>query len=280
MNWERAKTWLITAFFLLDLVLGWQVYQSRVEFLGYVESYDDLLANTKTLLAEHGLSLATSVPSIHPSMPSLHADFPNPSIAQLAQTAFRNAKTIEVNLREGTAQAPEGNLLLLGNGMWQVRYTKSPQIPPGGTVTAMPIIWHGSDFTLDQAASSTGTQVFTERYQNYPIFDAELIVSISNNTVTAYSQSALTNINAVGGVKPVITALDALNSLANTIDKSTGQTDNRILKIDLGYIRKVSVPPSNSPSPPSNYWFPVWRIVTDVHMYFVNALTGEVDISS
>ena len=91
-----------------------------------------------------------------------------------------------------------------------------------------------------------------------------------------YQQSLYGTPKPVGSPKPIISALDALNSLANTVDKSAERQDNVIEDIDLGYALKS--PGSAATSAIStNYWFPVWRIVTINNTYYVNAFTGEIE---
>ncbi|MCF8565675.1 two-component system regulatory protein YycI [Alicyclobacillus tolerans] len=279
MNWETAKTWLIAAFFILDLVLGWQLYQGRQEIIGYTESYSDLLANTKTLLAEHGFSLDAAVPTTHPDMPSLHADPSAPDLKSLAHDVFPQAKSVTVDPTTQVASTASGKVKYLGSGQWQVSFNKPVRIAGSSLSPVMSTIWHGTDYVSDPVLSQSDSMAFLQAYNGYPIFDAPLWVDVSGNNVMGYTQSAIANISPVGQAKPIISALDALDSLANVVDKSTSSTDNRILRVDLGYARKAAANPSPNAAA-STYWFPVWRVVTTGQVYFVNALTGEVETSS
>lgn len=277
MNWETAKTWLISIFLILDLVLGWMWLQSRNATQGYVESESDLLANTKTLLAEHGLALETSVPTSSPDMASLHANYPNVSLKTLAKVAFPGAKVTSVDNTADIITTKTGSLRMMSAGDWDVSYNRPLPYPPKGLMTLATRIWHSSNYATDSASDSPGTTVLVQRYNGYSMYDVNVLLQTQSHTLLGYTQNLMTNITTVGAPKPVISALDALDSLAVSVDKSTNGADNRILKMDLGYLRKVATNPFGSPTSPSNYWFPVWRVVTTNQTYYINAFSGEVE---
>lgn len=277
MNWETAKTWLISIFLLLDILLGWMWLQSRNTMQGYVESESDLLANTKTLLAEHGLALETSVPSNSPDMASLHASYPNVSMKALAKVAFPTAKVLSIDNAAQILTTNEGSVRMMSAGSWDVSYNHPIAYPKHGLMTLINRVWRSADYVPDPASDSQGTTVLVERYNGYSMYDVEVLLQTQSHVLLGYTQSLMTAITAVGAPKPVISALDALDSLAVSVDKTTNGADNRILKMDLGYLRKVPTNPFGSPTSPSNYWFPVWRVVTTNQTYYINAFSGEVE---
>ncbi len=287
MNWEMAKNWLIIAFFLLDLILGWQVYESRKELRSYVESYSDQVANTKTLLAEHGFSLKASVPTAHPDMSFLRADFTTPSLSSLAKAAFPNSKVYAVNSAEA-AQSEQGVLKVVDKGQWTATYRILPEVAPEDPATISKYFWNGDGYILDDRKpirddkDGHGDRVnFVMHVDSFPIFDATATAVVKDRHLLEYSQVFLGNIAPSGDTKPTITALDALNSLANSVDKSMLRPDNRIIDIKLGYYHKIpNAAGQSSGMPATTYWFPVWRIVTEQRVFYVNAFTGEVDIPS
>jgi regulatory protein YycI of two-component signal transduction system YycFG len=286
MNWEMAKNWLIVAFFLLDLILGWQVYESRKELKSYVESYSDQVANTRTLLAEHGFSLDASVPANHPDMSFLRADFSTPSLASLAKTTFPNSKTYTVEQGEGV-QSEQGVLKLLDNGQWTVTYRVLPEVSSEDPSTISRYFWNGQGYVLDDSRSARDDKeghgarlAFLLQFDSFPIFDATATAVVKDHHLSEYTQVFLGNMATSGDKKPTITALDALNNLANAVDKSMLRPDNRIIDIKLGYYHKLPKAAGQSEGmPATTYWFPVWRIETEQQVFYVNAFTGEVDMS-
>lgn len=277
MNWETAKNWLISIFLILDISLGWQLMSSRQQIIGYEESYTDLLASTKTVLAEHSLTLAAPVPTAAPDMPSFRATFSQPALADLSGAVFPKYPIIAADATGGYVITNLGRLKILEVGTWQVVYTAPITIQ---SVSAIPsYLWHGDEYALDSAASTKQVPVFTQKYNGYPIFDVQATSDVQGNILNGFVQMSIGQISTVGDPKPIISAINALDSLANAVDKSTQYPDNKILKIDLGYARKLSVGPVGPDAQNSNYWFPVWRVSTAAQVYFINAFTGEVDTS-
>lgn len=279
MNWETTKTWLIVSFSLLDLFLGWQLVQNRQEMQSYTEPYADLLANTKTLLADHGFSLDTPVPSSAPNLSTLQATFAKPYLSDLVKEAFpKDPPALHVNTSAGTAAGTPGSIKLLGGGTWQVSYTIPQALRQSSPGEVLNWVDNGSLYHLDPILSGPGTKIFDEQYNGFPIYDATVDSTVDATHLYGYMQTELVHIAPADRAKPVITALDALDSLAQSMDKSTIGPDNKIDSITLGYAQKLNT--TSSVTAASNYWFPVWRIVSGSTVYYINAFSGEVETAS
>jgi hypothetical protein len=263
MNWETAKTWLIIAFLLLDVVLGTQVYFQRRDMLRAAASDADLLVDTRTLLAQRGFILRADVPRDRPTLASLEADPAEPSLDDLVHALLPGRDAPVLDARRGTAHRRSGLVQMVTRGEWRVTYTQ-----PLSWNSGSPPLWNVDAYAPDPSLSSRDVQVYEQVVQGYPLFDVQADVETQDKRITSIMQTAVANVRPAGGAKPVISAFDALVSLANSVDKSPGGTDNTILKVSLGYVHRL------------NYWFPVWRVVTANQIYFINAFTGEVDTSS
>ncbi|MBX6352035.1 MAG: two-component system regulatory protein YycI [Thermoflavifilum sp.] len=265
MNWERVKTWLIIAFALLDLLLGWQVWLQRQDMLQAATSDQDLLVDTRTLLAERGFVLAADVPGDKPELASLEADPAQPSLTDLAQAMLPGKDAVVADPVQGTIHRRSGMIQRVAVGEWHVTYTQPPaQAAPSGS----PPLWQPSLYQPDAALSSRDATVYEEVSGGYPLFDVQATVESQDGRITSITQTAVVNIRPAGAAKPVISAFDALVSLANSVDKPSSGADNTIVKVNLGYVHRM------------NYWFPVWRVVTHAQVYYINAFTGEVDTVS
>lgn len=279
MSWEAAKSWLIVVFLVLDLILGWQYAEARHEAASYTESYSDLVANTKTLLAEHNFSLAAAIPQEHPVMASLQTSDVQVSYKALQKAVFPNAKHPVLNQDSGVIQSSYGQLRFETTNTWRVDYTHPLQVDGKGSKALLSYVWNGANYRLDDAMSGGEFEVYDQTYEQHLLFDAQLIAHKTNGMLSGYEQTATGSIHAAGNPKPTITALEALTSLSNSVDKSGSPKDNVIEHIDLGYALKTQ---SNAGGDSSEqYWFPVWRVVTSSsQIYDVNAFTGEVNTSS
>lgn len=276
MNWEVAKNWLIAAFLILDLILGWQLYESHIQTYGYVESYSDLLANTKTVLADHGFTLQAHVPESQPEMVTFKANWITPKLDELAKTVFPNGKILYTSTTQ--IQDSEGQIKVRGE-TWQIQF--QPPLQGIQPVDLLKTAFHGQLYTFDKYSSTQNISDYLENYNNFPVFDVHIQIRTgSHGEILGYSQQAIHHIQPIGRPKPVISAIDALNSLAESVDKTYSARDNVILGIQLGYARKVGVGKISSGHLGQQLWFPVWRIITPSQSYDVNALTGEVDNAS
>jgi regulatory protein YycI of two-component signal transduction system YycFG len=278
MSWEAAKSWLIGVFLVLDILLGWQYVQSRQEAASYTESYPDLVANTKTLLAAHNFSLQAEIPQDHPNMPSLQTATVKIPYEKLQTSVFPNAKQIILDQHAGQIETDMGQLMFESPDAWKVDYASPPKVTGQNSKDILSYVWNGTQYRTDKALSGGQFSVFDETYRNRPMFDATVIAHQTGSRLAGYEQSVAGAINQVGSPKATISALDALTSLANSVDKSGSQQDNVIENIDLGYALKAQSSPSNDSGASSGYWFPVWRIVTSSQqVYYINAFTGEID---
>lgn len=274
MNWETAKRWLIVLFLVLDGMLGWQLHSSRQLMNGYVESESDLLANTKTLLAAHGLTLSVDIPTKQPDMASFQGQAATPSLSALVQAVFQHPTNVHLSIASDQATTDQGQVSVLPDNSFEVTFAKSKPI---GTKHAPKSYAYQSDaYILDDVSSTRQQMVFLQVYKDYPIFDARIVTSQTKTAISSFTQTEIASIQQTSSPRPVISALDALDSLANSVDKSNGAGDNKILKVEIGYARKV---PLYQTGDTANYWFPVWRIVTQSQTYYVNAFTGEVEIA-
>lgn len=276
MNWETTKTWLIVSFLLLDIFLGWQWLQNRNEMLSYTETNADMLANTKTLLADHGLALDATIPTSEPAMSTLKAQFANPKLTQISGKALPSGTKVKINTAAGTAASSTGNVKLLGPGTWQVIYTPPRSVSSNPKGQILQWVVNGGVYRYDHSLTTPGAFVFEQQYDDYPIFDATIDASFDGKSLYSYTQLELNNVSPASDAKPVISALDALDSLADSMDKSSIGGDNRIHSVDLGYAQKLTKALGTNTSS-SNYWFPVWRITVGTTVYYVNAFSGEVE---
>lgn len=277
MNWEVAKTWLIALFVVLDVILGWQLYSSHQVSSGYTESPADLLASTKTLLADHGLQLATQVPTTQPELAAFQADSEMPALGTLESVVFPHAKTVHIHKARGEVITNEGTLNTLQSSVIAVNY--APALPFSSKRGVLDVAYRGDEYTLDDVTSSKAHAVYLQSVNGLPVFDVQIVTSQTATALQNFTEVHIDHVVNTSTPKPVISALEALDSLANEVDKSEMASDNKILKVDLGYARKVAITNGSTLGNNAGYWFPVWRVVTEGQTYYVNAFTGEVEIA-
>lgn len=267
MDWSRAKTYLILTFLLLDLVLGYQFWKMRNEQAGYVQSFSEQLTEVRGLLATQKWEIQTELPRITPSLGYLHVRYLNASaeewrkrIGNANNLMYKGPGQVSLDLNDKDIQ---GNLEddALGERLWAQLTTW---------------VWPRELYKYDRSyeiGKGIGVVRYMQVYNGYPIFSAPIEIVIQGNKVTRYSQVALEVIREEGSKRQVISAVHALRSLSESIDKTPKSNDNRIIRdIRLGYYSKTFN---------ADEWYltPVWRVLTDQEVYYVNAMTGEVELA-
>lgn len=267
MDWSRAKTYLILTFLLLDIVLGYQYWNVRTEQAGYVQSYAEQLDEVSGLLASQNWELRADVPKMAPDLAYL-------------QVRYLTLSEEEINKRISGS----GKLQYKGPGQFTVELgDKSFPVNLDDDNTGEKVLSHfdsrlGSKeiYQYDRKVKenkSNGTIEYLQTYKNYPIFSAPLEVLVEGDKATRYHQVTLNVTGEGGGKKQVISAVHALRSFAESIDKPVKKTDNRVIReIRIGYYSK----PFNADE---WYLIPMWRILSDKEVYYVNGFTGEVEMA-
>lgn len=266
MDWSRAKTYLILTFLLLDIVLGYQFWKMRNEQAGYVQSFSEQLNEVQELLASQKWEIQTEVPRVTASLGYLHVQYLGASAEEWKKRVsnpnlmFKGPGQVTVDLTDKDIQAHLQDVNL-GERLWS-------------QLAAW--VWPRELYRYDriyEMGKGIGVVKYLQVFNGYPIFSAPIDVVIQGDRATRYSQVVLEVIREEGSKKQVISAVHALRSLSESIDKTSKSNDNRIIRdIRLGYYSKTYN---------ADEWYltPVWRVLTDQEVFYVNALTGEVELA-
>ncbi|MDB5083685.1 MAG: hypothetical protein JWN30_571 [Bacilli bacterium] len=280
MDWGRAKTYLLLAFLLLDVLLGWRYLAVRTEQAAYVQSYADQLKDVKAVLDSRGVQLMiTDVPRTTPELRYLHVRFDQTAAEEVAKKSLENwkDKTIapQVPVMDDSAV-----FTYVQAGTYQKRFLHPASEPLNYKGVdhlyelLSPHVWRASEYQLDTTLTGTGQQKtvrYLQMYNQYALFTAALLVNISTDRVESYTQNCLQVLGEEGNKQQVLPALNALHSFADSLSAQVQQPEGmKIQSIQLGYYSKRI---NNE-----NDWYvaPMWRILTDRGSFYVNGFTGEV----
>ncbi|TCP52549.1 regulatory protein YycI of two-component signal transduction system YycFG [Tumebacillus sp. BK434] len=289
MDWSKAKTYLILTFLLLDLVLGYQYYTSQQEALGYVQSFDTQLDELKEVLHERKMMLVTDVPKETPVMNFIQVGHPKEPIQQIAERMLQEDRLIENDQSKGTMKfrSLEGEFEVTPDGFFRLRFepglmkadrdlgTKRGQY---ALQRIAPYVWHGAmykeDVAVNNFAKGTTTLRYLQSYERYPIFSAVLEINLQDAEIISYNQKALEVGEQEERGQRVISAIGAIRTVAETQDPAEVADPSGITTIHdvkLGYYSQNYVG--------ADVWYlaPMWRIVTDHKVFYVNALTGQLE---
>ncbi|WP_219834651.1 two-component system regulatory protein YycI [Paenibacillus sp. R14(2021)] len=160
MDWGRAKSVLIIAFLLLNLVLGYQLWSNIREGLRTSTDVSDLRPETQALMKEKQIKLGTSIPSETPELRDL---------------------TYRVKAKLGKA---ERHVLKVPVDSKVVFVQKELQASLGGIIPELDQYTFGADRDSEF--------VFYRMADGNPMFDVKLELFYSNQKIIAYKQDLIT----------------------------------------------------------------------------------------
>lgn len=285
MDWNRAKTYLILTFLMLDLMLGYQYFSAKQQAQGYVQSFAAQSQEVRELLREHRMILQAEVPKDTPEMSFVQVSRPKTAIHEIVTKTLHDAQLIENDKSRETMKfrSREGEFGVTGDGYFTMKLQPPIQMDTGNSRLGFyvmqrmsQLIWQSGlyreDMTVPAGKDSTVVR-YLQSYDKYPIFSAMLEIHLQNSQIVLYNQKALQVGAKQEHSQRVLSALSALKSITEMGDHGPGtQTAMTVIRdIQLGYY---------SPNyADADVWYlvPVWRIVTDQRSYYVNAFTGQVE---
>ncbi|MBD3920321.1 two-component system regulatory protein YycI [Paenibacillus sp. PR3] len=240
MDWSRAKSVLILAFLLLNVVLGYQLWENVSERLNTGQKLGDLDADTLRMMKERGIGLATSA-----SIPS-----ETPELRDLTYR-FKITGTAE----EVTLEKPVDSRIIFDE--------KELIAQLGGVIPDL------AEYQYDQLASPDGIFVLYRMAGGRPMFDVklELFYSNQNQKITAYRQTQVELVDAEASEAHEV--LPASKAIVPLVDKYL-EEGSVIKEISLGYHGQLF----NSET---QYAAPSWRVLLENGKpFYVHAISAEV----
>lgn len=255
MNWTSTKTIFIFAFLFLNIFLGYQLWEKQtnhIEFAHIYESSLEELLNVKHIQIETEFSLE------QPEMAQLNTTFLKPNINEI--DLFENQRTL-VNSEGMIESAFITPYVQEDNESFDIDQFEEDVLEKS--------IVRGYDYVLHSINDQQIT--YMQIYNDYPIFIGKLTFYFNNEgEIEHYNQIYFDVINQATS-RPIISSYTILRNL---IDHQTIPSHSLIRDIKLGYYGQLYEAERHVLSPS-------WRIVYEheenVHIIYVNALTGIVE---
>lgn len=236
MDWGKAKTVLIVAFVLLNLLLGYQVWSELRAELHANQKQAELPADKLLIMQQKNISLSASLPSETPKMGD---------ITYLLEK--RDAKDEKVRVLN-----PFVNSSIVFSNQ-QLSDNLGEIIP------------NISDYSYDVNSSSEGVFVLNRMVNGKPMFFTRLELYNSNLKITGYSQDSV-EIIGYGEEKTVLAASKIITSLVD----SYIEENSVIIDIQLGYYGQIFDSETQVATPAWRV------MLDDTKSFYVDALSGEV----
>lgn len=238
MDWGRAKNVLIYAFLLLNLVLGYQLWNDVREQVSTKLDYTSLDSNTQKIMQEKNIQLLSLIPARTPVLPKINYHFVND----------QNTDIIEL-------ETPvDSKLVFMGNELVKALENQIPNF---------------KEYRYDPMESDDGVFVFHPLVEGeWPLFNDQLKLKLiySDRKIVSYQQSPIKMVSSnEEEQQKVLTAVDALATLINKYI-----APNSVVKdIQLGYYGEMF----NSENQVAA---PAWRFTLENEMYYVQGISGDV----
>ncbi|MBO8165114.1 MAG: two-component system regulatory protein YycI [Brevibacillus sp.] len=252
MDWSRAKTILIWAFLLLDLFLGYQVYASRTQQWNDIQLVHKGAGDIELLLAQRSITLAVEIPEEIPQVHHVHVEY-------LTADSLMNLPL------------PADQQMTISDSLIIARFDKPIPLsevknPAEFLRGVSQRIVYADEYQPDKYYTGRGLLRYWQQYEGLPIFVAPLEFFVHKQTVTGYQQSYL-RIRNQGTGRQVISAYTALRSL---LEKQLIQNGETIEDVTMGYY-------GHEYDADIQVLAPIWRIIHDGKIDYVNAFTGAVE---
>jgi len=244
VEWGKAKSVLIFAFLVLNIVLGYQLWANIQDGPSPNGDASDLSAETLAVMREKNIKLDTSIPSETP---------------KLRELTFRVTEKLDDHVRH-TLETPVNSQIVFNEGELN-----------RGLGSVIPEL---KDYTYDPALNEDDAFILTRMAEGRPMFEVRLALYFSNQKIVAYSQDRVELLPAdaveekadKAGEQSVLPATKALESLIFGHLKPGAI----IRDIKLGYHGQDF----NSDT---QFSAPSWRVLLeDGKVYYVHAISAEV----
>ncbi|MEF2966511.1 two-component system regulatory protein YycI [Paenibacillus sp. M1] len=239
MDWGRAKNVLIYAFLLLNLVLGYQLWNDLREQVNSNPDFTSLESNIQKAMDEKQIKVLAKIPSDAPELPKISYRFIN---------GGQSKEVVEL-------KAPVDSKLIY-----------SPKELASALKTSLPDL---GNYRYDEPASREGEFVLHPLVDGkWPLFKIDLSLFYSNQKIISYREQAI-EISSLEGEKNQ-QVLSASKALGNLIENFLPE-GSVVTEIELGYYGEVFNSDEHLPAAPS------WRFILESGKeYYVQGISGDV----
>lgn len=155
MEWGKVKTILIISFLFLNLLLGYQLFESRLEIFSLVS--DEAAEEVKALLREKGIEVKQEIPKETPNVREISIRYrTRPSSGERKSLT----EPIPVDLEESRWRDPLKKYI--------------PEL---------------DEYAVDRVLSGSTQFVLNQTFNGLPMFQVQIVLYLENGEITGYTRS-------------------------------------------------------------------------------------------
>lgn len=262
MKSSRLKNIVIVILLLVNAFLLFLLLSRRAEQrAAYDRSVDQLV----TLYETSGVSLDPAILALNGTLLSAALDRDAAQEAAFAEALLGSADMSDSGGGVCLYSGEYGLCSIRANGAVEASLSRPVDDPEAFSHNLFEAF--GYECTHTQLSDGGGSISGVRSASAHPVFNASLTLSFSGGNLTAVSGiflSALTEGRRTDGI-------DAVTALVRFLDyrSTSGIVCTQVLAVDGGYLLQSSA------TVPLRL-LPVWRITTDVNIFYVNCKTGEI----
>jgi|HigsolmetaAR204D_1030405.scaffolds.fasta_scaffold01706_4 regulatory protein YycI of two-component signal transduction system YycFG len=246
MEWGRAKTILILAFLMLNLILGYQLWQSKLKLPGESNEFKLIVEEVRMIAESKNITINAEVPTETPRMNEITVTFGDEGII---------ANQVNFNVPYPYTA------FLTGSDVWK---RISEHIPKANEYRMDP-------FTSGPRTNGSGVIVLHQLANGYPMFDVRLEIHYEGDQFVSYRQDYVQILE--GEQQTDHKVLSAYLAIGRLVEHYM-LPGKVITDVQLGYHGQIF----NSET---QVLAPMWRIMTsDKEIYYVHAINGSVETPS
>lgn len=240
MDWGRAKNVLIYAFLLLNMVLGYQLWNDLQEQADSNLDFTSLDSNIQQTMDDKRIKVLAKIPTETPI---------------LSEISYRFVEDENTNQVIELTESVNSRLIY------------NPRELSNALKTSIPDI---GDYRYDEAASRAGMEFVLHPLVDgeWPLFKIDLKLYYSNQKIVSYQRQTIeVSKNEEDKAQRVLSASKALgNLIENFLPEGAVVTE-----IELGYYGEVFNSDAHLPAAPA------WRFILESGKeYYVQGISGDV----
>lgn len=240
VDWSRAKSVLIIAFLVLNIVLGYQLWTELRERIDSSVDWTSLPPETQLTMTNKGIRIEAEIPTETPAMRDITYRF---------KRTPGSGSTVPVELDP----QPDSRIVFYPEELKQAFSGIIPDL---------------DQYRYDNFGGNEKMSVLNRTVNGWPIFDVKLEFYYENQKITAYRQDQI-EVLPSDDSKPAQKVLPATKAVANLIDRDYLPAGAVIKEVQLGYHGQI-LDSETQVSAPS------WRVLLeDGEVFYVLAISGE-----
>jgi len=240
MEWGRAKTILILSFLMLNLLLGYQLWQSKFKLPDESTEIELIAEEVMSIASSKNITVDAVIPVETPKMNEITVTFGEEGIM---------GKQVEFD------RPIPYNIAITGSEAWSVLDDYIPNV---------------NEYRYDPFTSHPGVVILHQLANGYPMFDVRLELKTELQQFVSYKQNyvEIQESDDQTAKQRVLSAYLAIGRLVENYMRP----GSVITDVQLGYHGQIF----NSET---QVLAPTWRIMTsDNEMFYVHAINGSVEL--